>query len=120
MYIIKGTEISFYIPPTGIEVVKDEFGNFQRNAVTLERLEYCILLDENGNKRYVRGPEVVFPEPTEVFIEKDGQRKFKAIELNEIKGIYIKVIALILKERKELKITKNIKKEMNCLLLEKI
>jgi major vault protein len=93
MYIIKGTEISFYIPPTGIEVVKDEFGNFQRNAVTLERLEYCILLDENGNKRYVRGPEVVFPEPTEVFIEKDGQRKFKAIELNEIKGIYIKVIA---------------------------
>jgi major vault protein len=37
--------------------------------------------------------QVVFPEPTEVFIEKDGHRKFKAIELSEIKGIYIKVIA---------------------------
>jgi major vault protein len=56
LLIIKGTEVSFYIPPTGIEVVKDEVGNYRRNAVTLERLEYCILLDENGNKRYVRGP----------------------------------------------------------------
>jgi major vault protein len=93
MYIIKGTNVSFYIPPTGIEVVKDQVGNYRREAVTLERLEYCILLDENGNKRYVRGPEVVFPEPTEVLIEKDGLRKFKAIELSEIKGIYLKVIA---------------------------
>lgn len=93
LFIIKGTDVSFYIPPTGIEVVKDTIGNYRREAVTLERLEYCILLDENGNKRYVRGPEVVFPEPTEVFIEKEGKRKFKAIELSEIKGIYLKVIA---------------------------
>jgi major vault protein len=94
LFIIKGTEVSFYIPPTGIEVVKDESDQYIRNAVTLERLEYCILLDENGNKRYVRGPEVVFTEPTEEFIEdENGNRKFRAIELSEIKGIYIKVIA---------------------------
>ncbi|MCX7997643.1 MAG: hypothetical protein N3A69_01660 [Leptospiraceae bacterium] len=93
LFLIKGTEVSFYIPPTGIEVVKDENGKYTRDPVTLEKLEYCILLDENGNKRYVRGPEVVFPEPTEVFIERDGQRKFKAVELSPIKGIYIKVIA---------------------------
>lgn len=91
--IIKGTDVSFYIPPTGIEVVKDNRGEYIRKAVTLERLEYCILLDENGNKRYVRGPEVVFPEPTESFIEQEGKRKFRAIELSEVKGIYIKVIA---------------------------
>ncbi|MEM7179798.1 MAG: SPFH domain-containing protein [Spirochaetota bacterium] len=91
--IIKGTDVSFYIPPTGIEVVKDTNGEYIRKAVTLERLEYCILLDENGNKRYVRGPEVVFPEPTESFIKQDGKRKYRAIELSEIKGIYIKVIA---------------------------
>ena len=90
---IKGTEVSFYIPPTGIEVVKDVRNQYIREAVTLERLEYCILLDEDGNKRYVRGPEVVFPEPTETFIQKDGSRKYRAIELSEIKGIYIKVIA---------------------------
>lgn len=54
-----------------------------RNAVTLERLEYCILLDEDGNKRFIEGPDVVFPEPTERFVEKNGFRKFKAIELNE-------------------------------------
>ncbi|MBT9583329.1 hypothetical protein IV102_08260 [bacterium] len=93
LLLIKGTEISFYIPPTGIEVLPDEQGSFVRDAATLERLEYCILLDEDGNKRYIEGPDVVFPEPTECFVEKSGVRKFKAIELNEISGIYLKVIA---------------------------
>ncbi len=94
LLIIKGTEVSFYIPPTGIEVLADAGGKYARNAVTLERLEYCILLDESGNKRYVQGPKVVFPEPTETFVEgRNGSKKFKAIELNEISGIYIKVIA---------------------------
>lgn len=93
LLVIKGTEVSFYIPPTGIEVVPDENDNYVRPAVTLERLEYCILLDEDGNKRYIIGPAVVFPKPTETFVEKSGLRKFKAIELNEISGLYIKVIA---------------------------
>ncbi len=93
LLIIKGTEVSFYIPPTGIEVVEDAAGHYVRDAVTLERLEYCILLNEDGNKRYIQGPDVVFPEPTETFIVRDGQVKFKAIELNEISGLYIKVIA---------------------------
>lgn len=95
LLIIKGTSVSFYIPPTGIEIVKDDDHNYVREAVTLERLEYCILLDENGNKRYVRGPEVVFPSPTEQFvISKDnGKRKFRAYELNANSGLYIKVIA---------------------------
>lgn len=91
--VIKGTEVSFYIPPTGIEVLQETDGNFVRKAVTLERLEYCILLDEDGNKRYVKGPAVVFPKPTEMFITENGSKKFRAIELNEISGIYIKVIA---------------------------
>ncbi|GAB4339206.1 MAG: hypothetical protein OHK0038_18250 [Flammeovirgaceae bacterium] len=93
IFVIKGTEVSFYIPPTGVEVVRDENGNYVRDAVTLERMEYCILLDENGNKRYIKGPDVVFPAPTEGFIVKNGQVKFKAIELSEISGIYVKVIA---------------------------
>lgn len=93
LLIIKGTDVSFYMPPTGIEVLEDENGNYTRNAVTLERLEYCILLDQNGDKRYVKGPDVVFPKPTETFIENKGQKVFRALELNENMGIYIKVIA---------------------------
>ncbi|MEQ8220760.1 MAG: hypothetical protein ABRQ37_00550 [Candidatus Eremiobacterota bacterium] len=91
--VIKGTDVSFYMPPTGIEVVRDSNGKYVREAVTLERLEYCILLDEDGNKRFIQGPAVVFPKPTEIFVEKNNSRKFKAIELNEIIGLYIKVIA---------------------------
>lgn len=92
LLVIKGTDVSFYIPPTGIEVVSEN-NSYVRKAVTLERLEYCILLDQNGDKRYVKGPDVVFPKPTEEFLEQDGKKKFKALELNDNMGIYLKVIA---------------------------
>ena len=93
LLIIKGTEISFYIPPTGIEVVADRNGSLVREAVTLERMEFCILKEERGEKRYVQGPDVVFPSPTETFVEINGEVKFKPIELTPISGLYIKVIA---------------------------
>jgi major vault protein len=93
LLIIKGTEVSFYIPPTGIEVVPDKNNRYVRDAVTLERMEYCILLDENGNKRFVRGPDVVFPSPTESFVEINANVKFRPVELNPNSGLYIKVIA---------------------------
>lgn len=99
-FIIKGTDVHFYIPPDGIEVVSILYGDkakYVQEAVTLEQLQYCILQDENGNKKYVRGPNVVFPEPTEKFLKHTGDnkvasKKFKAIELNEKSGLYIKVI----------------------------
>ncbi|MBM4280283.1 MAG: hypothetical protein FJ137_05840 [Deltaproteobacteria bacterium] len=93
LLVIKGTDVSFYIPPTGISVVPDELASYVRDALTLERLEYCILVEQNGKKRYERGPQVVFPAPTESFITKEGIRKFKAVELNELQGLHIKVIA---------------------------
>lgn len=98
LLIIRGTEISFYIPPTGITVISDDLDDskkevYVRDALTLERLEYCILLDENGKKRYERGPQVVFPQPTEQFVEYKGSKKFRDIELNELQGLYVKVVA---------------------------
>jgi major vault protein len=96
MLVIKGTETPFYIPPTGIEVVAREDNPYEyvRDAVTLERLEYCILKDENGSKEYFRGPSVVFPTPTQTFVETEkGGVIFRALELSHISGIYIKVIA---------------------------
>ena len=95
MLVIKGTEVSFYIPPTGIEVLPVENTNtFVRDAVTLERLEYAILKDEDGEKRYIHGPAVVFPLPTETFVTAPkGGVIFRALELSPISGIYVKVIA---------------------------
>jgi major vault protein len=93
LYVIKGTDVSFYIPPTGVGVVPDEVGSYVRDALTLERLEYAILVDQNGKKRYERGPQVVFPEPTESFITAGTSRKFRAIELSEVEGLHVKVIA---------------------------
>ena len=97
LLVIKGTEVSFYIPPTGIEIIpidNDPRKGYVREAVTLERLEYAILKDENGNKEYIHGPKVVFPKPTESFVSNNkGELVFKAIELSKISGIYVKVIA---------------------------
>lgn len=106
LLIIKGSEVSFYIPPTGIEIVQDENGDYIRSAASLERLEYCVLLDEDGNKQYITGPSVVFPKPTEKFKinKKTNNRVFKAVELNEISGIYIKVIAPYTEDGKEFKV----------------
>jgi major vault protein len=102
-FIIRGTEVSFYIPPTGVEVVTEKVNGeerYVREAVSLERLEYCLLLDQNGNKRYVRGPDVVFPRPTEKFVEapiksnpdKVKAKKFRAQELTPKSGLHIRVI----------------------------
>lgn len=96
LLVIKGTEVSFYIPPTGIEVVpQTPYGDdYVRDAITLERLEYAILKDEDGEKRYVHGPAVVFPKPTETFVKAPkGGSIFRALELSPISGIYVKVIA---------------------------
>lgn len=97
LLVIKGTEVSFYIPPTGIEVLaidNDPANGYIRDAVTLERLEYCILKNENGTKSYNHGPAVVFPGPTETFVTApSGGYIFRAIELSPISGVYVKVIA---------------------------
>lgn len=96
LLVIKGTEVSFYMPPTGIEVISVDNRNTQyvRDAITLERLEYAILKDEDGEKRYIHGPAVVFPKPTETFVESPkGGNIFRALELSPISGIYVKVIA---------------------------
>ena len=91
--IVKGTDTSFYMPPTGFEVLPDADGRYVRDAVTLERLHYCVLVREDGNKRYVRGEAVVFPEPDEAFLVEAGARAFSALELSEITGLYVKVTA---------------------------
>jgi major vault protein len=91
--IIRGNDVSFYMPPNGVEVVADDDGRHARDAVTLQRLEYCVLIGENGKKRTLRGEAVVFPEPNERFYEEGGRRKFKGIELSEVTGLHVKVIA---------------------------
>lgn len=93
-YNVLGTEVSFYIPPTGVSVVPEDGGSFVRAAETLEQLEYSILVDEDGNKEYPRGPRVVFPKPTQKFmLDGAGNRKFRAIEMNELQGIQLKFIS---------------------------
>lgn len=90
--IVKGSEVSFYIPKTGLEVVPEDEDSYVRSAVTLRDGEYCILLAPNGKRKYFRGPAVVFPEPMEEFLLKDGRRSFTAYHLKKNSGIHIRVV----------------------------
>ncbi len=90
--VIKGIDVSFYIPKTGLEVVPDSNGFYVQSAVTLLDGEYCILLAPNGKKKYFRGPAVVFPEATEEFVEKDSSRVFKAHHLKKNMGLHVRVM----------------------------
>jgi major vault protein len=92
-FVIRGTDVSYYIPPTGVEVIPDEEGCYVRDAVVLGRLEYCILVGDDGSEVYHRGEAVVFPGADQRFVERDGRRIFPAIELTETTGVYVKVTA---------------------------
>lgn len=91
--IVRGVEISSFIPPTGMRVVPDTDRSFVREAATLESQQYCVLRSENGKKRYCQGPAVVFPTATETFVEENNNRVFRCIELNTNSGIHVMVIA---------------------------
>ncbi|MCI0464190.1 MAG: hypothetical protein L0Z62_45225 [Gemmataceae bacterium] len=89
--IVKGSDVSFYIPRTGLEVVPEN-GQYVRDAVTLLDGEYCILQAPNGQRKYFRGPAVVFPEPMEGFVEQDGLRVFQAFPLRKNMGLHVRVV----------------------------
>ncbi len=91
--VVPGDRTGFYIPPDGVEVATASDGRLVRDAVTLQRLEYCVLAKENGKKRVVRGEAVVFPEPDERFVDDRGRTRFRAIELSPTTGLHLKVTA---------------------------
>jgi len=94
LLIVKGTTTELFMPVTGLEVLKDASGNYVRDAVSLESLEWCLKLDQDGTKAYEKGPQVVYLSPTQEYVlGPNGERKFKALELNPEMGIHIKVLA---------------------------
>lgn len=89
-FIVRGSETSFYMPTTGLEVVAAQAGSHVRKAVKLTNDEYCILQNANGEQKYVRGPKVVIPEPDETFIgATDTARVLKAHKLVPEKGLHL-------------------------------
>jgi len=89
--IVRGSDVSFYIPKTGLEVVP-EGQSYVRNAVTLTDGQFCVLRGPKGRRRYVRGPGVVFPEAWEEFVVKGGARAYGAFPLRRDKGLHLRVL----------------------------
>lgn len=91
--IVKGSEVSFYLPKTGLEVLPDGGGSYVRNAVTLLDGQYCVLRGPRGQRRFVRGPGVVFPEAWEEFFSgAGGVRAFPAYAMRRDKGLHVRVV----------------------------
>ena len=89
--IIKGSETSFWIPTTGLEVVP-EAGGYVRNAVTLLDGQFCILRGPQGRRRHVRGPAVVFPEAWEEFVTRNGSKAFAAWPMKKERGLHVRAV----------------------------
>ncbi len=93
--IIKGSEKSFYMPTIGLEVVPQDDGNFVRKAVKLMAGEYCVLLEPNGEKKYIVGPNQVIPAPNETLLEKVvsgiSRAIFQAQTLKPERGLHLYV-----------------------------
>jgi major vault protein len=92
LMVIKGTEVSFYIPPTGIEVVPT---SGQLRARGRHAGAPGVLHPARRGRQ-----QALHPRPGGGVPAADGDlrrarraRKFRAIELNENSGIYVKVIA---------------------------
>ena len=96
-FVIPGTKVSFFMPPTGMRVVSDDTktdrSRYVRDANTLESQEYAILADQSGQKDYRYGPMVAFPRPTAKFQEYKGSKVFRMPEVNKLQGIYVAVVA---------------------------
>ena len=90
--IIKGSEVSFYLPKTGLEVLPDAGGSYVRNAVSLLDGQYCVLRGPRGQRRFVRGPGVVFPEAWEEFVTLQNARVFSAYAMRKDKGLHVRVV----------------------------
>lgn len=90
--IIKGSEVSFYLPKTGLEVLPDASGSYVRNAVSLLDGQYCVLRGPRGQRRFVRGPGVVFPEAWEEFVTLQNARVFSAYAMRRDKGLHVRVV----------------------------
>lgn len=91
--VIRGSDVRFYLPPTGVEVVPDRNGRHVRQAVVLQKVEYCILVGEQGARQVVRGEQVVFPRADQRFEERDGKRVFRALQLSDTSGVHLRVVA---------------------------
>lgn len=104
-YNVRGDQAKFYMPPSGVTVEAETADDgkpiivsgkrqYVREALTLYTLEYAILDHQSGSKRTPKGPDVVFPEPTESFRFMSGDdgkptNRFRALVLNEIQGIHL-------------------------------
>jgi len=67
---IAGTRTSLFIPPTGVHVINDD-GPSKQSAVPLSDLSWCCFVTEDGTKRYVRGPGLIFPRADETMVGHD-------------------------------------------------
>ena len=99
--IIPGNLTPVYIPPTGIEIVRDEVTNsVVRDAVVLGPTEFCIIRNEAGEPEVYEGPGRVFPGPYDIFETKGSRnRVYDAYHIRPDRGILLRVLADVAAEK---------------------
>jgi hypothetical protein len=102
-YIVRGQKTSFFIPPTGVTVLKatdpvtkDPRDEYVMNGVQLDADEYAALRNRVGRISYVRGSTTVIPCVDQVFQATSGRNsKFKAVSIDENSGVLLRTLAAL-------------------------
>jgi hypothetical protein len=99
-YLVRGRMTSFFIPPTGVTVLKADdrvtssrVNGYVMNGVQLDADEYAKLRNRTGRISYVRGSTTVIPCEDQVFETVDvNNPKFKAVSIDENSGVLLRTL----------------------------
>lgn len=84
-------------------------GRLIREAVVLGEKEYCIILDADGKQQIKVGPARVFPGPYDTFLtEGSNNRIYSAYELLPQRGLWLRFIRQISRERLTTKLPRGV------------
>jgi hypothetical protein len=85
-------------------------GRLIREAVVLGEKEYCIILDADGKQQIKVGPARVFPGPYDTFLTEGSDRRiYYAYELLPQRGLWLRFIRQISREKLERKLPRGVK-----------
>lgn len=93
--VIPGNLTPTFIPPTGVEIVKDNGtqDSFIRQTVVLGPTDFCRVINEDGKITNHKGPGRIFPGPYDKFETRGSHdRIYKAYHLRTDRGILLRII----------------------------
>jgi hypothetical protein len=93
-FVVRGSKMPLFIPPTGIIVVANLKGEYVRKGVRIEADEYVTMVNRSGRISFVYGPTTVVPCIDQEFKVNpaDGKLVFEAVQIDDNSGVLLRTL----------------------------